>query len=226
MVQTLRVPYKMLSAPLPVEELIPGKTALLLIDFQKYTCSRNHGLGKLAEIKGITPELDEYYQQVDAAISNVDRLLTVCRKKGIETIFTYLHAGSDSKAISRQFAVSKLSIPAGHLEDEFIEGIKPLEDEVILTRSTYSPFVSTNLNEILQKNGKNTLILAGTLFNYSVALAAREATDRGYTVIVVWDASASESLDWHQVTRTGLVGGLILSRRSNEVIEMVEGKRS
>jgi nicotinamidase-related amidase len=216
----------MLSAPIPVEPWDPDRIALLLMDFQKFTCSREHGLGKLAQVKGITPELDEYFSQVDAAIENSSRLLQACRGFGIEVIFTFLHQEPGNQELSRQFVVSQLPVPAGSLEDEYLGMVKPAEGESVFPRTTYSPFTSTNLLDLLEAKGKDTLFVAGMLFNYSVAMTVREAADRGMNVVAVWDASASETLDWHLVTRTGLVGGLILSRSTNNVIEMLEGKRT
>jgi len=224
--KVLRVPYKMLVAPIPVERLQIDNTALMLIDFQKYTCNRNYGLGVLAAERGITPELAEYYSQVDAAVESSSMLLDSCRQNGVKVIFSYQHAGSAGENVSKQFKISKFPIPRGDLADEFLPQIYPNKGEEIITRAAYSPFLNSKLEETLRSDGKDTLIMAGTLFNYTVALAAREAADRDFKVIVVWDASASESLDWHLVTRTGLVGGLILSRRAQEVIEMMQGTRT
>ena len=224
--KVLRVPYKMLSTPIPLEPFDFKKAALVLMDFQRFTCSRNDGLGLLASQRGILPELDEYYAQVDAASENAIPLLEICRSTGVKVVFTYLHTAKSKNQISRQFQVSHLPIPTGKLEDEFHQKLLPAPGEQILTRGTYSPFIGTKLQETLQEDGKDTLILAGTLFNYTVVTAAREAADLGYNVIVVWNASASETLDWHLAMRTGVVGGLILSRSAEEVIEMIEGKRT
>jgi nicotinamidase-related amidase len=222
----LRVPYKMMAAPIPVERLQIDKSVLVLIDFQKYTCNRNFGLGILASERGIAPELDEYYGQVNSAVENSTMLLDASRKNGVKVIFSYQYAGAAGENISKQFRISKFPIPHGDLADEFLPQVHPNKGDEIITRAAYSLFLNSKLEEILRSEGKDTLIIAGTLFNYTVALAAREAAERDLKVIVVWDASASESLEWHQVTRTGLVGGLILSRRAQEVIEMMEGTRT
>lgn len=222
----LRVPYKMLFAPMPFAPLNKKKAALIVMDFQKFTCSRKGGLGLLASKKGITPEMDEYFCQVDAAVENASHLLGSCRSMGLKVIFTYLHSDGHEKGVSRQFQISRLPIPSRKLDDEFLKIVKPIPGEQILARGNYSPFLSTNLLDILRKDGKETLILAGMLFNYTVFITAREAADLGFNVIVVWDASASETLDWHLVTRTGLVGGLIISRSVEEVVEMMEGTRT
>lgn len=221
-----RVPYKMLASPIPAQKIQKDRTALLLLDFQKYTCDRSSGLGSLAAIRGITPEFDEYYSMVAAAKINSGSLLDVCRKNGVEAIFCYLFKDNNPSQYARQFELSRYPLPAGDLKDEYLAELKPVNDETIVTRVTYSAFLDTGLEEKLRASSKDTLILAGTLYNYTVALAAREAADRGFTVIVVWDASASDTLDWHMITRTWLMGGLILSRQTHEVIEMVEGSRT
>ena len=45
-------------------------------------------------------------------------------------------------------------------------------------------------------------------------------------MIVVADCCASETFAWHTELRTGVVGGLIRQRSSDEVIEMLEGTRT
>jgi len=221
-----RVPYKMLAAPIPAEKIQKERTAIILLDFQNYTCNRNSGLGSLAKVKGITPEFDEYYGMVDAAKANCSSLLEVGRNNGLEVIFCYLFNNRTRSQYSRQFDLSQFPLPTGDLKNEYLAEPSPAKGDLVITRVTYSPFLNTGLEEKLRDKKKDTLILAGTLYNHTVAQAAREAADRGFTVIVVWDASASETMDWHLVTRTGLAGGLILSRRTHEVIEMVEGKRT
>jgi nicotinamidase-related amidase len=222
----LRVPYKMLAAPVPIARLKHENTALLLMDFQRYTCSRDHGLGKIAVEKGIQPEFEEYYSQVEAALDNGSRLLDGCRKKGLQVVHTYLHGWAEDAKVSRQFREGKLELPVGYLQDEILPQFKPIQNEVMLARGTHSPFIQTRLEEVLHEGQVDTLIIAGMLFNYSVVTAAREAADLDYNVVVVWDASASETLDWHLVARTGLVGGLIVTRSTTEVLEMLDGRRT
>ena len=42
-----------------------GNTALLLIDAQHFTTTRNQGMGRLASERGIDREFDEYYLQAE-----------------------------------------------------------------------------------------------------------------------------------------------------------------
>jgi nicotinamidase-related amidase len=224
--KVLRVPYKMIAAPMQAEKLQTGKTAIILLDFQKYTCDRSTGLATRINEKGIKPEFDEYYRMVDEAQKNCINLLEVCRQRDVKPIFCYLFDSGKRNQYSRQFEVSQYPLPTGDLSEEYLDGLIPAKDDEVITRDYYSPFLNTGLEEKLRAEGIDTLILAGTLYNYTVSQTAREAADRGFTVIVVWDSSAGETLDWHMVTKTGIMGSLILSRRTYEVVEMVEGNRT
>jgi biuret amidohydrolase len=223
----LRVPYKMLAAPVPPFHLTKENTALLLVDAQYFTTSREQGLGLLASERGVDRELDEYYLQVDAALKNMARLLANCRSRGVRVIHTLLNcARADRSDLSRQLRVSELPIPTGDPRAEIRPQVAPHAGELVLPRVTYSPFASTDLQQVLRLAKVDTLILAGMLANYSVWMTAREAADRDFGVVVVIDASASETLEWHLQFQTGIVGGLIRQRTAGDVKEMLEGTRT
>lgn len=224
---TSRVPYKMLSRPTPPFQLTKDNAALLLMDAQHFTTTRDQGLGQVASERGIMREFDEYYAQADAAIHNMVRLLAACRLHGIRIIYTVLNSElPDRSDLSRQLRVSGLPIPVGPPVAEIRPEVALAAGDVILPRGTYSPFAGTDLLTLLRDAQVDTIILAGMLANVSVAMTAREAADRDLSVIMVWDASASETLDWHENTKTGLVGGLIRIRTTQQVIEMIEGMRT
>ncbi len=222
----LRVPYKMMFEPVPLVKL-EQNSALLLIDPQNFLTRRDEGLGKEASTRGILTELDEYYQQTDYAIDNMKHLLLGCRKKSLKIVYTLLNSKvSDGSDISRQFKVSGLEIPHTEPEQEIRPEVAPLPGDMILSKGTYSPFTNTDLHNILRDAGIDTLIIAGMVANYSVNLTAFEAADRDFSVVVVWDACASETLDWHLDFKVSLNGGLIRTRTTREVLEMLEGTRS
>jgi len=222
-----RVPFKNLSQATPPFQVTKENAALLLVDAQRFTTRRDEGIGLEAKIRGIQREFEEYYAQVDAALRNMQRLLAGCREHGLVVIHTVLNAGSaDGSGLSRQIKVSGLPIPTGAPEDEIRPEVAPLPSELVLPRGTYSPFAGTDLLSVLREKEVDTLVVAGMLANTTVALTAQEAADRDVGVIMAWDASASESLYWHEIVKTGLVGPLIRIRTAQQVIEMMEGTRT
>jgi isochorismate hydrolase len=122
--------------------------------------------------------------------------------------------------------MSRLPIPIGRAAAEVHQEVAPSDEDLILSRGTYSPFASTNLLAHLRNDSIDTIILAGMLANISVAMTAREAADRDFGVIFVWDASASETLDKHAQVKAELVGGLVRTRSTQEVIETLQGTRT
>jgi nicotinamidase-related amidase len=223
----LRVPYKMLAAPVPPFHLTKENTALVLVDVQHFTTTRAQGLGLVASERGIDRELDEYYLQVEAALKNMVRLVTACRSHGVCVIHTLLNsARADRGDLSRQLRVSELPIPAGDPRAQIRPEVAPQAGELILPRVTYSPFASTDLQQVLDRAKVDTIILSGMLANYSVWMTARDAADRDFGVVVVIDALASETLEWHLQFQTGIVGGLIRQRTTSNVIAMLEGTRT
>jgi len=222
-----RVPFKNLFCATPPFRVTQENAALLLVDIQRFATRRDEGLGEEAQRRGILREFEEYYAQVDAALRNVQRLLAVCREHSLPVIHTLLNCSSaGGRDLSRQLEVSGLPIPTGAPEDEIRPEVAPLPSEPVLPRGTYSPFAGTGLLSVLREKGVDTLVLAGMLANTTVALTAQEAADRDLGVIMVWDASASESLYWHEIIKTGLVGPLIRTRTVQQVFEMMEGTRT
>ena len=223
----LRVPFKMLLAPIPPFRLSRANTALLLMDFQRFTAARDSGLGHQAHLRGIACELDDYYAQVDQAIPKAQRLLAACRSHGILVLHTILNSRTpDGSDLGRFLRTTRLPIPTGSPEDEICPEVAPLPGEPVIPRTRLSPFRDTDLRRTLEKRGIDTLILSGLLANVTVALAAQEAADRDFGVIIVRDASASETTAWHLQTMNALIGGLIRVRSTQQVIEMLEGTRT
>lgn len=223
-----RVPYKMLSRATPPFPVTAESAALLLLDAQRFTTMRGEGLGRVANEKGIMREFEEYYAQAEAALRNMAVLLAGCRQHGLRVIYSVLLAQQpDRSDLSRQLRVSGLPVPTGSPLAEIRAEVAPASGDLVLPRGTYSPFAAgTLLLDTLREAGVATILLAGMLANTTVALTAQEAADRDLAVVVVWDASASETLAWHEIVKTGLVGPLIRMRTTQQVIQMLEGVRT
>jgi nicotinamidase-related amidase len=218
----------MLSVPAPLAELNPLKTALVILDVQRFVANPDSGLGMAARERGIVREFDDHYVQCEAALRNLSPLIGECRQRGVRVIHSVLATQEGASGpLSRQLRLSGLRLPsAGDVTSEICAEVMPEAGEIVLPRETYSPFTGTDLEQILQAAGVETIILTGLLANLSVLMAAREAADRGLNVVVVHDASASETLEWHGITMVALVGGLIRVQMTHEVVELLDGSRT
>jgi nicotinamidase-related amidase len=214
----------MLLTPMPLARVEPDRCAFLIMDGQTFTTNKEQGLGAVATERGIMTELNEYYRQTEAAIANIAVLAKAFRARGGLIIHSLLAGGPH---LSRQLRLSRLPLTPGHDAVSAIRAeLGPEPADVVLTRGTYGPFVSGELGATLDAHRIEWVFVAGMPANLTVAMAAREAADRDYRVIVVQDATASETMEWHALTMLGLAGGAIRVSWSEEVIEMLVGTRT
>ncbi len=75
----------------------------------------------------------------------------------------------------------------------------PPPGELLLTKRKAGPFSTTNLNEVLQKRGIDTLVLMGLRTMGCVLTAVRWAVDIDYRVIVLSDCCADQDAEVHRV---------------------------
>lgn len=218
-----RTPYHMLMRPMPLAPVGPGVAALVLLDVQDFTTCRGRGLDAEAARRGVARELDEYYAQVDAAKRNLARLVAECRSRDV--LVVHLRAALEAPQ-SRHFAASGLERPQSAAADGATLGALDAEaNEPVIARGGYSAFHRTNLADTLRQRGIATVMLAGMMANITVSLAAREAADRDFQVLVVQDGSASETLAAHGTTMQGLAGGAIRIVGTGDALAMLEGRR-
>ncbi|MCJ1674622.1 MULTISPECIES: cysteine hydrolase family protein [unclassified Rathayibacter] len=71
--------------------------------------------------------------------------------------------------------------------DPLIELGRSSEDLVLVKRG-WSAFAGTGLHELLAERGVTQVVLAGVATSFGVESTARDAYDRGYSVVVVVDA--------------------------------------
>lgn len=196
-----------------------------MLDVHRFTASREHGFGRIARERGISRELDEYYEQLDQALPNIARLIDGCRRHRVPIIFTRLVADR-REDVSPQARVTGFWTMAGSPEAEFLPAIAPAADETTIEKSTTSAFVGTTLRDALGARRVQYLVVCGVLANGAVEHTARDAADLGYGVIVVSDGCAAETWATHTFVMATLVGGLIRTRTTQAMLEMLDGTRT
>jgi biuret amidohydrolase len=222
-----RTPLRMLFPPVPAFSLRDGSAALLVLDMQPFMTDRMVGLGRIAEERGIARELDEYYEQLHYALTNVRDLVTAFRAAGLPIVFTRLAAPPGGSASLSAYGGTLP--PADSPEAQVLPALAPpasTTTETVLLKHTLSPFAGTDLDARLARLGVRTLVLAGVMTGWSVELTAREAADRGYGVQVASDACPGETYEVHGFVMPQLVGGLIRVRSTEAILEMLAGART
>ena len=205
--------------------LTDGQAALIVLDVHCFTASRDGGYARLARERGIVRELDEYYDQVDQVLPNLGRLVGGCRTHGLPVIFTRLVARGSSE-VTRQAVTTGFWAQAGSDDAEFLPDLRPQTGDVVVDKTSTGAFTGADLHRLLQERRIHALVVAGVLANGTVEQTARDAADLGYGVIVVSDACAAETWAIHGFVMTTVVGGLIRTRSTSAVLEMLDGRRT
>ncbi|MGQ0551409.1 MAG: cysteine hydrolase family protein [Armatimonadota bacterium] len=196
-----------------------------MLDIHRFTVSRDHGFGRIAGERGIVRELGEYYDQLDQALPNVSHLIDGCRHHHLPIVFTRLVAGRRQDVASQARVTGFWAMPDSP-DAEFLTGLVPAVGERVIDRTTTSALAAPALQEVLRAQGIRGVIVCGVLANAAVEHTARDAADLGYGVIVVSDACAAETWAIHAFVMTTLVGGLIRTRTTQGVLEMLNGTRT
>lgn len=182
-----------------------NQTALLIIDVQK-------GLDD--------PSLGE--RNNPEAESNMARLLAAWRGKGLPVIYIR-HCSVEADSPLRP------ERPGNAFKDE----VQPQPGETEFTKTTNSAFVGTRLQEHLGKHAISELVIIGLTTDHCVSASARNASDLGYDVTVVSDATAAHgrvgydgvaytSEMIHRVSLVTLDGEFGTVRSTDEVLELID----
>jgi nicotinamidase-related amidase len=124
---------------------------------------------------------------VDNIIPNIQRLLEFARQHSIPIIYCNdSHIPED-----RELKIWGKHAMKGTRGAEVIKELKPMSNDHIISKNTYSAFFNTNLKELLQSfyqgQGANSLIIAGIHTDICVKHTVYDAFIHGYDVTVVED---------------------------------------
>ena len=185
-----------LSRNVPV---VPRQTALLLIDVQNYTMEEGGEYAGMAA-EDVEKSYGYFFREMRArAIPNMRLLQDAAREAGIEVMFTVIASHTqDGRDLSLDYKISGLFCPKGSRDAEVLDEVAPRGDEIVLTKTSSSVFISTNIHYILGNLGIRQLITAGALTDQCVDSAVRDACDLGYLVTLPTDACATQSRVRHE----------------------------
>jgi nicotinamidase-related amidase len=179
-------------AILPDIEIVPQKTALLIVDMQYLDAHPDYGMGRRGKETGTADKFAFYFQSVREMIPRIQELQQVCRARGIEVIFLVIASlVNDCRDVSLEHKRLDLLAPADSKEAQILDEIAPLPNELVITKGCSGVFNGTAIDQILRNMGIDTLIVCGVATNYCVETAVRDAGDRGYNVILLRDACAA-----------------------------------
>jgi nicotinamidase-related amidase len=208
----------------PALRLSTRDTALIVVDMQYFDAHPDWGEGRTAKELGVASRFADYFAQIDEIVPRIRQLLDIFRSKEMEVI--HLHVAEltkDSRDVGWKQLVRGLVVPCDSREAEFLDELRPIDDELIISKSSSGVFPVTNLDRLLRNLGLKILVFAGTSTGGCVESAVRDAVDLGYDVVVASDASADTTLKDHEDALRRMQGGLTRVMSTNELAEIVGG---
>jgi nicotinamidase-related amidase len=113
----------------------------------------------------------------------VDRLVRAARDKG-DLVVWVLHTEPGTGG-----AFDPVN---GHVR--LIEGLDPLPGEPMITKTSHNAFTTTNLQQLLTQHGVTELVISGIRTEQCCETTTRVASDFGYDVVFVTEATATTPL--------------------------------
>jgi nicotinamidase-related amidase len=167
----------------------PACTALLVVDVQNVTFN--------AAQEQIRPEF--FAAARDTVIPNIERLVSACRRAGVEVIYTVMeNLTRDGRDRSLDYKLSDFFVAKGSWEAQVIDAIRPGEDEIVLPKTSSSLFNSTNLDYLLRNIGIEDLVVTGFLTDQCIDHTVKDGADRGYYMTCLSDGCMANTFERHE----------------------------
>lgn len=196
-------PADYIRAFMPERKVDLTRTALVIIDMQYATGSRQGALGRKLATEGSTIA-DYRFDRIEKfVLPNALRLRTQFSRMQRPVLHVTVGAArpdaADAPLHMRGLFVA-LSNYLGSPDHEILPELKPLPGEHVLRKTTNGAFASSNIDSLLRALECDQLYLVGVSTNMCVETTGREAADRGYGVTLVEDACGTTHEDLHHTT--------------------------
>jgi nicotinamidase-related amidase len=181
------------ATPFPFP-LVPGHTALVVIDMQR----------DFVEPGGFGASLGNDVTRLQAIIPTVARLIALFRENGWPVIHTregHRPDLGDCPPVKRSRGNPALRIgdegPMGRIlihgepGHGIVPELAPIDGEIVIDKPGKGAFYATSLGDDLARLGATHLVLAGVTTEVCVQTTMREANDRGFDCLLVEDATES-----------------------------------
>lgn len=166
------------------ELLLPtDSTALVVVDVQNDYC---HPAGVFADV-GLTVD------RLDGLIGEINSLVGAARAAGCPVIWVTMEWRADAEVgllAERSPFLGSAGLRAGTWGAAIVDGLAALPDDHFVTKSRFSSFYRTDLDELLRELGVSTVVVAGVRTDFCIESTVRDAFFRDYRVVVARGAVA------------------------------------
>lgn len=188
-------------------EIEKEKTALLVVDIQRVFVERPTGDNLPEEKRQFAERWKHFFDKIDeVVIPNNQRILKTFRGKNMDVAFAKIQSqrkdGRDRSLVQKATGFNELLLPPGSRESEIMPQITPIEDEIVVCKTTDSAITGTTLRLMLSNMGIDTVVVTGVFTDQCVSGTVRSLADESFKVWLIEDAcmAATEELQKHELT--------------------------
>ena len=203
------------------------KTALLIIDMQNEFVLRDFGESLAFQEAGDWDRWIPFHDRLDnITIPACQKMLQYFRDNGMYVTFgriaCLLKSGEDRSEVQKSEGWNGMLLPVGSKSAAMIDELTPIEDEIVVNKTTDSVCNGTNYTYLLRNMGVKTVVVCGIVTDQCVAGTVRDLADNDFQVIVVEDGCAAPDMELHdaELKIMNIIYCNVLS--SDETIEVLE----
>jgi nicotinamidase-related amidase len=212
-------------------KLEASKTALLIVDMQKYQAGEGGNLPRFfREIYGPAAE-DRAVKKGKEIVRVIGGLLPVFREAGAAVVYLAFGSLTDDGSdlvpyvrlwneVSRRKTGLPAIVPAKDPGYAIMEEIAPRPGEPLINKTAQGAFGASSIDHVLRQMGVQTLVVAGMYTNHCVISTCIGAADAGYRVIVPVDAVGTWDGRLHEQALEVMRSWVILSSSSEVIAEL------
>lgn len=184
-------PYAMpVESELPVNKVMwtpdAKRSVLLIHDMQQYFMN--------AFTAGQSPVVE--------LIDHISQLRSKCHELGIPVVYSAQPGGQTPEQRGLQLDFWGAGIDGGPVQKEIIDALAPAPQDTFMTKWRYSAFQKTDLFELMQRDGRDQLIVCGIYAHIGCLMTSCEAFMRDIQAFLVADAVADFSAEKHRMALT------------------------
>jgi len=200
--------YQKLDSKLDLHnnQLIPQKSALLILDMQEFFLNENS---------------HAFIPSAQAIIKPILTLVNLFINNDLP-IITTKHINTKENAKQMDYWWRDILTEDSEFS-QLITEFKISQAELII-KSQYDAFYDSNLNEILQNNKTEQVIITGVMTHLCCETTARSAFINGYNVFFPIDGTATYDEKFHLATLTNLAHGFANITLTKNLIQTFNGK--
>lgn len=213
-------------------ELDPQRTALLVVDMQRYFTQASFPFTEVFEKLSPGASLGYLKRVRETVIPSIQRLLETFRAHGGTVVFTAVGTetgdGRELPGWLQSFDQLGLATlgkriwpPIQDPSWQIDEALQPLGSEPVLNKLSAGTFATTGLEQRLRHQNIESCVVTGVASDVCVATTAREAADRGFKTILVSDGCTTLSEQMHQASLETFNIAFGFVRTADEVVDLL-----